>query len=78
MAGHAQLKFVMTECSKTQIRLTRLIRKDKICSNFLFSARRTVPVCVRIDLYTVCERSGNGLRLAQLAELSFDFSKMRV
>ena len=25
MAGHAQLKFVMTECSKTQIRLTWLI-----------------------------------------------------
>ena len=25
MAGHAQLKFVMTECSKTQNRLTRLI-----------------------------------------------------
>ena len=25
MAGHAQLKYVMTECSKTQIRLTRLI-----------------------------------------------------
>ena len=25
MTGHAQLKFVMTECSKTQIRLTRLI-----------------------------------------------------
>ena len=25
MAGHAQLKFVVTECSKTQIRLTRLI-----------------------------------------------------
>ena len=25
MAGHAQLKFVMTECSKTQIRLTELI-----------------------------------------------------
>ena len=24
MAGHAQLKFVMTECSKTQIRLTQL------------------------------------------------------
>ena len=24
MAGHAQLKFVMTECSKTHIRLTRL------------------------------------------------------
>ena len=25
MAGHAQLKFVMTECSKTEIRLTRHI-----------------------------------------------------
>ena len=25
MAGHAQLKFVMTECSKTQIHLTRHI-----------------------------------------------------
>ena len=25
MAGHAQLKFVMTECSKTQIRLARLM-----------------------------------------------------
>ena len=25
MAGHAQLKFVMMECSKTQIRLTGLI-----------------------------------------------------
>ena len=25
MAGHAQLQFVMTECSKTQIRLTGLI-----------------------------------------------------
>ena len=34
MAGHAQLKFVMTECSKTQIRLTgpkchRLITRSK-------------------------------------------------
>ena len=27
MAGHAQLKFVMTECSKTRIRLTGLIRR---------------------------------------------------
>ena len=29
MAGHAQLKFVMTECSKTQIRLTRSIYTDE-------------------------------------------------
>ena len=36
MAGHAQLKFVMTECSKTQIRLTRLICKIlklDLCNN---------------------------------------------
>ena len=31
MAGHAQLKFVMTECSKTQIRLTGL--KTLLCSS---------------------------------------------
>ena len=30
MAGHAHLKFVMTECSKTQIRLTRSIRSSHI------------------------------------------------
>ena len=33
MAGHAQLKFVMTECSKTQIRLTRPIKK-KLCKEW--------------------------------------------
>ena len=33
MAGHAQLKFVMTECLKTQIRLTGLIF---FCTNYLF------------------------------------------
>ena len=31
MAGHAQLKFVMTECSKTQIRLTGLIWTNLGC-----------------------------------------------
>ena len=31
MAGHAQLKFVMTECSKTQIRLTGLKYTIKSC-----------------------------------------------
>ena len=37
MAGHAQLKFVMTECSKTQIRLTGLsvIRETKSCIHAL-------------------------------------------
>ena len=35
MAGHAQLKFVMTESSKTQIRLTGLMYKS------IFSQKRT-------------------------------------
>ena len=36
MAGHARLKFVMTECSKTQIRLAGLIliRSKNISSSF--------------------------------------------
>ena len=33
MAGHAQLKFVMTECSKTQIRLTGLIYYSKFAKD---------------------------------------------
>ena len=37
MAGHAQLKFVMTECSKTQIRLTGLIYSG---SGVLFVLKR--------------------------------------
>ena len=40
MAGHAQLKFVMTECSKTQIRMTGLIyQRVHLChfiSNCIF------------------------------------------
>ena len=37
MAGHAQLKFVMTECSKTQIRLTGLILFDILLYADLFN-----------------------------------------
>ena len=37
MAGHAQLKFVMTECSKTQIRLTGLIL-------WLYTSRRKCSI----------------------------------
>ena len=33
MAGHAQFKFVMTECSKTQIRLTRPIYQMTLILN---------------------------------------------
>ena len=41
MAGHAQLKFVMTECSKTQIRLTGLIY-----GAFIISFRKIVSFSV--------------------------------
>ena len=44
MAGHAQLKFVMTECSKTQIRLTGFRWKYpelvKIAQNLVGYARK--------------------------------------
>ena len=41
MAGHAQLKFVMTVCSKTQIRLTGLIYKIlRVSVVFIFKKRR--------------------------------------
>ena len=36
MTGHEQLKFVMTECSKTQIRLTRLILFLFYISDYFF------------------------------------------
>ena len=40
MAGHAQLKFVMMECSKTQIRLTGSV------SNTIFNDRFYVCICL--------------------------------
>ena len=40
MAGHAQLKFVMTECSKTQIRLTGLILRVRTLFYMSESTRR--------------------------------------
>ena len=48
MAEHAQLKFVMTECSKTQIRLTRLICLYHIYHRFQFWAM-LAPVYVKVD-----------------------------
>ena len=45
MAGHAQLKFVMTECSKTQIRLTGLICKS--------TKIKTTNVCLQQSIYRV-------------------------
>ena len=66
MAGHAQLKFVMTECSKTQIRLTGLIceqqRGRSACAACAF-----VVHCLdsKIPLVSISEISS--LYLASLA-----------
>ena len=48
MAGHARLKFVMTECSKTQIRLTR-----PSCNNNY--KKRMVIVTVQSNLSATSE-----------------------
>ena len=42
MAGHAQSKFVMTECSKTQIRLTRPKYSKNLCSK-IFISKQKIP-----------------------------------
>ena len=53
MAGHAQLKFVMTECSKTQNRLTRLIWS--LCSA-VSNIVRTPDLCLmRIKSRSACK-----------------------
>ena len=44
MAGHVQLKFVMTECWKTQIRLTGLILSSKWTPN------ERIRLCAEISL----------------------------
>ena len=58
MAGHAQLKFVMTECSKTQIRLTGLIykslgidRRKKACFSLVLLIAAIYPITVHIYIY---------------------------
>ena len=56
MAGHAQLKFVMTECSKTQIRLTRL--------NFTMPKRRSAG-CGQCVTWGGSVRGGGGGELSQ-------------
>ena len=50
MAGHAQLKFVMTECLKTQIRLTGLILKLNASLRLVFSiAKRNYWIQLQVN-----------------------------
>ena len=63
MAGHARLKFVMTECSKTQIRLTGL----NYGKNFLYMSK---PMCkcfksyaslINLNISTDTKKRGSGV-----------------
>ena len=55
MAGHAQLKFVITECSKTQIRLTGLKLNLVFCSKFqIITVAFSYLVSVVINIYARC------------------------
>ena len=52
MAGHAQLKFVMTECSKTQIRLTGLILFEFVtCLLLIFASELVVLDMHNYDIF---------------------------
>ena len=56
MAGHAQLKFVMTECSKTQIRLTGLIlwKESSNCAPLIWNfciVQQDVNEMLKIKIY---------------------------
>ena len=56
MAGHAQLKFVMTECSKTQIRLTGLNCFISFGYNgFNFGM---LTLCLRTDQFILLMKNG--------------------
>ena len=54
MAGHAQLKFVMTECSKTQIRLTGLnYLLSQVMGLWYLSHRQTAKAEVSLHICAV-------------------------
>ena len=64
MSGHAQLKFIMTECSKTQIRLTGLTLSLKVVSN-------------KAMVYSECNRNETFYSIEKL-NCSVKFSKRKL
>ena len=51
MAGHAQLKFVMTECSKTQIRFTGLILREGINISIVMHHSWDLQTCTGLSIW---------------------------
>ena len=81
MAGHAQLKFVMTECSKTQIRLTGLIHgfigtNSKMTINFRKARQNVIVLCSERPPYTGIILAQNFMRgkMAHIAKINEKFS----
>ena len=65
MAGHAQLKFVMTECSKTQIRLTGINYKLQFLNRKLITEGILRYFCRKStfeDKLNVCRQTGAGMQ----------------
>ena len=52
MTGHAQLKFVMTECSKTQIRLKRLILFTVVRNTTSATGKYNCSSSVKVAIFT--------------------------
>ena len=71
MAGHAQLKFVMTECSKTQIRLTGLILENSKTVKF----DKTIADLLSLILLLKNKYYVNGPRQANLCLRAFRHDK---
>ena len=56
MAGHAQLQFVMTECSKTQIRLTELnYSKTMVCRGIRYFVISRISFNFEYNFYLACD-----------------------
>ena len=83
MAGHAQLKFVMTECLKTQIRLTRLILSVYIFVLFFCDQRQFNVKFLDFDRYCgnqlirQCQKLRSNCKFTAILHLTLITDEMR-
>ena len=76
MAGHAQLKFVMTECSKTQIRLTRLkYRKHTIMTKLSLNVQKMIVSAFKSDQSQPWSQISLSLQVRSVSALKSDQSQ---